>query len=159
MKNDAEKDAESLCVRPPTDPAEWERYFDLRWRVLRAPWDQPRGTERDDREADSVHLACWDGDRPVAIGRLQLNSPVEGQVRYMAVEPEFAGRGFGGRILAGLEARARELGATRIILNSRETARDFYERRGYAVVGAAETMFGQIPHVQMCKTLRNPLPQ
>ncbi|CAA9228394.1 MAG: hypothetical protein AVDCRST_MAG42-980 [uncultured Chthoniobacterales bacterium] len=141
-------------LRSPVQPHEWEQYFDLRWRVLRAPWDQPRGSERDDHEAASSHLALWDqGGRPVAVGRIHLNSPVEAQVRYMAVEPQFARGGLGGRILVGLEARARELGAKRVVLNSRELACRFYQQHGYAVCGPAETMFGQIPHARMMKEL------
>ena len=60
-----------------------------------------------------------------------MNSPAEAQVRYMAVEPEFAGLGLGGRVLSTLEARALDFGATRIVLNSREGARRFYEREGF----------------------------
>ena len=100
-----------------------------------------------------MHLAVWSGHTPIAVGRLQLNSPAEAQVRYMAVEPEFAGRGLGGQILEGLEARALELGAARVVLNSRETACRFYERHGYVVVGPAETMYGAIRHVRMSKSL------
>ena len=146
--------SERLELRSPAEPNEWGRYFDLRWRVLRKPWNQPRGSERDDRELDSSHLALWDDrGRPVAGGRLQMNSPTDAQVRYMAVEREFAGQGLGSRILAGLEVRARELGATRVVLNSRETARGFYDRHGYAAVGPAETMFGEVAHIRMSKTL------
>jgi len=141
-----------LELRPPAGADEWDRYFDLRWRVLRAPWEQPRGSERDDRETGSIHLALWDDQaKPVAAGRVHLNTPLEAQVRYMAVEPDFAGSGLGGQILAGLENRARELGASRLVLNSRETARGFYERHGYVVSGPADTMFGQVVHVQMTK--------
>ena len=152
--NEPSVGAEALELRPPANSEEWSRYFDLRWRVLRAPWHQPRGSEQDDREADSSHLAVWDdGGAPLAIGRVHLNSPTEAQIRYMAVEPGSEGRGRGGRILAGLEAAARELGAVLVILNAREGARQFYERHGYTVVGPAETMFGTIAHFRMQKHL------
>ena len=146
--------AEALQLRPPSSADEWDRYFDLRWRVLRAPWRQPRGSERDDREDNSRHLALWREDgQPVAVGRLHLVTPAEAQVRYMAVEPNCSSRGFGGQILSGLENAARELGAIDVILNSRESARAFYERHGYLAVGPAETMFGEIAHVRMRKRI------
>ena len=141
-------------LRAPAGTDEWERYFDLRWRVLRAPWNQPRGSERDERDSDSSHLALWDPHGvPLAVGRLHLNSPVEAQVRYMAVEPKAAGRGLGSQILAGLEARADEFGARRIVLNARELVRRFYERHGYTVIGPAATLFGEVPHVRMFKEI------
>ena len=146
--------SEAVQLRPPLLADEWNRYFDLRWRVLRAPWRQPRGSERDDREDSSRHLALWREDgHPVAVGRIHLVTSAEAQVRYMAVEPNCSGRGFGGQILAGLESAARELGATEVVLNSREAAQRFYQRHGYSVVGPADTMFGEIPHVRMQKRL------
>ena len=35
-----------MIVRPPQTPEEFERYRDFRWRILRAPWNQPRRTEQ-----------------------------------------------------------------------------------------------------------------
>ena len=146
--------APAVELRPPLNPSEWRRYFDLRWRVLRAPWDQPRGSEQDGRENDSSHLAVWTAaGQPLAVGRIQLNSPTEAQVRYMAVEPGSEGVGLGGRILAGLETIARDLGAIRVVLNAREGAQRFYERHGYTVLRPAETMFGTIAHVHMYKDI------
>jgi predicted GNAT family N-acyltransferase len=143
-----------LQLRPPRSPEEWERYYDLRWRVLRQPWDQPRGSERDDRETDSLHAALWDAKgEPVAVGRLHLNSPEEAQVRYMAVEPGQERQGLGGRILVELERQARQLGAASVVLNSREEAQPFYERHGYEIVAKAPTMFDVIAHARMMKQL------
>ena len=153
--NNASGELVHVEVRPPTSPDEWDCYFDLRWRVLREPWNQPRGSERDDLEPHGSHLAAWtEAGAAIAVGRLHLNSATEAQVRYMAVEPTFAGSGLGSRILLGLEARARELGASHLVLNSRELARRFYERHGYAVIGPAATMFNEVAHVRMAKDLR-----
>ncbi len=147
--------SDDALLRAPSSDDEWDSYFDLRWRVLRAPWHQPRGSERDDRESDSTHLAVWDHTgTPVAVGRMHLNTPAEAQVRYMAVRPGSEGSGSGSRVLAGLEAAARDRGVRRIVLNARQGAQRFYERRGYTVAGPAETMFGQIEHVAMFKDLQ-----
>ena len=96
----------------PNAPADFEKYFCLRWRVLREPWQQPRGSERDEREDESIHLMirAWNGDA-LAAGRLHLNSPSEAQVRFMAVDPSAQGRGLGSMILEALEKRARGAGA------------------------------------------------
>ena len=140
--------------RSPQTPAEWEDYFDLRWRVLRAPWDQPRGSEKDDREDDSEHLMIVGPDsRPLAVGRLHFNTPAEAQVRFMAVDPQARGRGLGSLILQECERRARVAGATSIVLNARDDAQGFYAQHGFVVVGPAETIFSAVKHVRMRKDL------
>lgn len=140
--------------RPPITESEWDSYFRLRWRVLREPWNQPRGSERDNLEAQSIHLMIKSGDGgAAAVGRLQFNTPEEAQVRYMAVAPEAQGCGLGSTLLCELEARARKDGARTIVLNAREPARAFYERNGYSVEGPAATLFGVIRHVRMRKSL------
>lgn len=142
----------SLIV--PTTDADLERYFDLRWRVLREPWAQPRGSERDDREEASIHLMVRgaNGDA-LAAGRLHLNTPTEAQIRFMAVDPRAQSCGLGSLVLRSLEDRARNAGAKRIVLNARETAQHFYEQHGYGVDGPAERLFGGVDHWRMSKDL------
>src|SRR5436190_7709138 len=119
----------NVILRSPTSPSDWETYFDLRWRLLRQPWGQPRGSERDPLENSAFHLLLLDvTGNAVGCGRLHFNAPEEAQVRYMAVAEEVRGRNYGSRILEGLEAEARNRGAHKIVLNSRENARDFYLR-------------------------------
>lgn len=145
--------ADAVLIVPKTS-ADLEHYFDLRWRVLRAPWDQPRGSERDDREDESIHLMFRGANgEALAAGRLHLNSPTEAQVRFMAVDPSAQGRGLGSLVLRNLEDRARQAGAKRMILNARETAQRFYEQRGYKVEAPAERLFGGVDHWRMSKQL------
>src|SRR3977135_3164657 len=83
----------------PATPADWDIYYELRWRVLRQPWGQPRGSERDDLEDSAFHLMLRDpAGTLLAIGRLHLNSPQEAQIRYVAVDRAFEGHGLGGQI-------------------------------------------------------------
>ena len=149
-----ENDDDASRPISPASAGEWENYYDLRWRILREPWHQPRGSEKDDREAESEHVMIVDPDRRVlAVGRLHLNSPAEAQVRFMAVVPEAQGRGLGGAILRELERRARTAGATSIVLNARDDAQHFYQRHGFVVTGPAPTMFDVVKHVRMRKDL------
>ena len=148
------KDFGALPLVSPQTAAEWNDYFDLRWRVLRAPWQQPRGSEKDDLEAESQHLMIAGEDlRPLAIGRLHFNTPAEAQVRFMAVDPPAQGRGLGGKILRECERRARLGGAKSIVLNAREDAQQFYLKHGFTVVGPAPTIFDAVKHVRMRKEL------
>jgi N-acetylglutamate synthase-like GNAT family acetyltransferase len=144
-----------LRLVEPSSEEELTAYYDLRWQILRKPWDQPRGSERDDLDATSYKLMLkTPADRAVAVGRLHFNSPEEAQVRFMAVDSEWNRSGLGSRILQGLEAEARKRGAQTIILNSRDSAIGFYEKHGYASSGQAGALFGgKVQHVRMSKSL------
>jgi predicted GNAT family N-acyltransferase len=144
---------EPVILRSPTFPAEWDAYFDLRWRILRQPWGQPRGSERDSMDDSSFHLLLHDRARKaLACGRLHFNAPDEVQVRFMAVDEDMRGRGYGSRIL-GIGSRGSAPGAIKVVLNARDNLTEFYARHGYAIVGEAETLFGAIRHVRMAKSL------
>ncbi len=143
-----------MRIIEPASPGDFEQYYELRWKVLRAPWNQPRGSERDSRDADSTHLMIIDNrEIAVAVGRLHFNSTREAQVRYMAVAVEQQRRGFGSRMLQALEQQAVTLGAACIVLDARETALGFYARQGYAAEGSGHMLYNCINHVRMRKTL------
>ncbi len=122
---------EPLILQGPKSPSEWDAYFDLRWRILRQPWSQPRGSERDSEDNSAFHLLLMDAaGKDLACGRLHLPAPGEAQIRYMAVEEQARGCGYGSRILGALEAEARGRGARRIVLNARDNVTEFYTRHG-----------------------------
>src|SRR5437762_10522074 len=121
---------------------------------------QPRGSERDSEDDSAFHLLLMDAaGKALACGRLHLTALGEAQLRYMAVDEHARGCGYGGRILEALEAEARGRGAPKIVLNARDNAVAFYRKRGYDVIGDAETLFGVISHVRMenhCHKIRKP---
>ena len=136
----------------PATPDELQRYYDLRWKILRAPWKQPRGSEQDELEQSSHHLMAVDSRRVViGVGRLHFNNIREAQIRYMAVAITQQRKGIGTLLLNTLEQRAIELGAARIVLDARENALRFYRKQGYEVQGPAHTLFNSIAHVKMIK--------
>ena len=115
---------------------------------------QPRGSERDSAEESAFHLLLLDlAGKALACGRLHFNSPDEARVRYVAVDEDVRGRGYGGWILQALEAEAPRGKARKIVLNARENVVQFYVRHGYAVTGQADTLFGVIRHWRMEKPL------
>src|SRR5215211_5987960 len=102
----------AMNVRSPQTDEEFAHYYELRWRVLRAPWGEPPGSERDELEEAAEHAFIQNDDgEPLAVGRLHFNSPEEAQIRYMAVAEPSRGQGLGRRIVKHLEAIARERGA------------------------------------------------
>ena len=154
-------------IRSPQTPSEWAAYYDLRWRLLRAPWGQPRGSERDEFEAAADHLlACVSSDTAadpareppalLGVGRIHLVDPTLAQIRYVAVRDDTRGRGIGQGIVGQLEAIATQRKVERIEMNAREGAIAFYERLGYRITGPAPTLFGQIVQQRMAKQLGTP---
>jgi predicted GNAT family N-acyltransferase len=124
----------------------------LRWRVLRAPWNQPRGSETDPLDADSTHLMAVDLKQSVlGVGRLHFSTIGEARIRYMGVATQCRHRGIGTLILCGLEEKALSLGAVRIILDARETALGFYRKHDYVATGPGPMLFNCIAHLRMEK--------
>jgi GNAT superfamily N-acetyltransferase len=143
-----------MIIRSPANDSEFEAYYALRWSVLRAPWNQPPGSEKDEFEGDAIHLGAWnESGKIVGVGRLHRMAGRQGQIRYMAVEPRVQGRGIGKALLQELELRAAQDGMIEIYLNAREEALQFYTDSGYELLGPAHLLFGAIPHYRMRKRL------
>ena len=145
-----------LQISKPETPEQWGEYFDLRWRILRAPWDQPRGSEKDEFDEIADHVAVRDQEgRLLGVGRLHLNNEKEAQIRYMATEEDCRGLGVGQAIIIKLEELARARGVERIVLNARDNVIGFYQRFGYTVIGPGPTLFGKVKHSKMEKRLQD----
>jgi ribosomal protein S18 acetylase RimI-like enzyme len=144
-----------MFIRSPASELEFEGYYAFRWKILREPWGQPPGSEKDPFESEAIHLGVWDdAGRLIGVGRLHCPVEKSGQIRYMAVDPAQRKSGVGKAILRELEARAMESGIEEIKLNSRQEAVQFYEKNGYQVLRPSHTLFGKIPHFEMWKRLR-----
>lgn len=141
-------------LRQPSSPDELETYFRFRWQLLRAPWGQPPGSERDDFDDAAYHLiARLRSGELAGIGRVHLPDTRTAQIRYMATAEEFRGLGIGTAIVARLEQVARDRGARVVTLNARELAVPFYTGLGYSVCGDGHTLYGTIRHKRMQKPL------
>lgn len=141
-------------VIEPATPKEFKKYYRLRYETLRQPWDQPEGSERVDDDDTAIHamLVADDGEA-LGVCRLHLNTPQEGQLRFMGIRQDQQGKQLGNLLLDYLEARAKALGATSLMLQARENAVNFYRRNGYEVVEETYVLFGTIQHYRMTKQL------
>ena len=144
-----------MKIIEPTTSEEFKKYYNLRYEVLRKPWGQPLGSERDEGEDTSIHRMIIDKKtgNALAVGRLQFNSTHEAQIRYMAVADEFQGKGLGSQIISALENVARGKGMQQIILSARENALQFYKNNGYKIMEKTHLLFGKIQHWLMRKEL------
>jgi GNAT superfamily N-acetyltransferase len=141
-------------VHPPNTDAEWASYRNLRWRVLRAPWNQPLAPDAGEDQEDQVHaMIAGPSGAALAVGRIIFKSNGEAQVRSMATDESHRGKGLGRCIIEYLEQEARHRGVTAISLNARESAVPFYARLGYESIGEGPFLFGCIRHTTMRKAL------
>src|SRR5580692_10923189 len=121
----------NIELREPATQEEFQKYHDLRWRILRQPWTDKRRRVEDEQEQPATHLTAWVGDQLVGCGRFYFISDHEAQIRGMAVEHGHEKKGIGSMILKGLEQRAMQAGARRIVLHARESALAFYRSNQY----------------------------
>ena len=140
-------------VVTPQTAAELDAYYQLRWELLRKPFNLPVGSERDEYDTVAIHrmMLAPDGT-PIAIGRLFIGGD-EAQIRFMALRPEFRGQGLGARMVEDLEQLARDEKVKRLVMNARQEAVEFYRRCGFLEVGEGPVSFGRIPHRQMIKSI------
>ena len=144
-----------MKIIEPTTSEEFKKYYNLRYEILRKPWGQPLGSERDEGEGTSIHRMIIDNKtgNALAVGRLQFNSEDEAQIRYMAVAGDLQGKGLGSQIISALENVAQGKGIQRIILSARGNALQFYKNNGYEIIKKTHLLFGEIQHWLMGKEL------
>lgn len=122
------------------DAAEWARADELSsliFRVLYADFGVAVDSAWRELEPGSVTAVALAGDgRLMGTARLlPAAGDSERQIRQLAVAPTFVGRGVGSALMAALEVRARDEGATAIRLNARYTAIGYYVHGGYVAAG------------------------
>ena len=144
---------DQIEIRSPKTEAEWKKYDDFRWEILRKPLKIPHIPLKDDLEDSSYHfMATTSSNEIVACGRLHMNNDKEAQIRYMGVSENRRKMGLGTLIAYRLENQAKLLGATSIILNARNVALNFYKSMGYVEIKPYQSDTN-IPHTKMEKFL------
>ncbi len=144
----------SFEIREPETKAELEQYYQLRWKILRKPWNQPKGSERDELDNSAMKIIAVENGKVVGCGRGHLNSKEQGQIRYMAVDKSFQRQGIGTELLKTLEIKLKNNGAKKIVLKAREKAVSLYEKQGYEIYKEGEILFGEIKHFWMRKRIK-----
>jgi len=137
----------------PKTEEEFRQYYNLRWRILRKPWDQPEGSERDNTDSDCYHVIAIKNNIIYGVARLEFPDKELAQLRYMAVDDEFQGKGIGRKIVEHMELYSKDNNAHEIFLNARENAVGFYEKLDYKITEKSYLLFDSIQHYKMVKTL------
>jgi GNAT superfamily N-acetyltransferase len=135
--------------------------YDLRRRVLRANNPDSAVDFVDDDASTALHFAGLLDDRIVASAsffpgvapiRPEL---VSYQLRFMAVDFDVQGRGFGSVVLDVAEDQLRGLGAEQLWANARDVALGFYVATGWIPIEGTENVspLSNLPHTQIAKVL------
>lgn len=138
-------------IRTPISPKEWEDYYALRFKVLRQPLNQPIGSERNDGDLSGRHFALYDDNILRAIARLDHAEENVSQVRFVAVNNDVQGKGYGRLIMDAVEDKSKALGNTKMILHARDYAVDFYLKLDYKIVEKSYKLFDVLQHYLMEK--------
>jgi ribosomal protein S18 acetylase RimI-like enzyme len=159
-----------LIIKRPETTDEFEQYYFLRWQILRRPWAQVQGSEKDAHEDSSFHFIALapgtnainnQSETVVGVSRLQFNTVqatentagTYAQIRYMAVSPSFRNKGVASALIAEMEKQVQISSVYRIMLDARESATGFYEKLGYQITGKSYLLFDEIQHFTMEKNL------
>jgi predicted GNAT family N-acyltransferase len=140
-----------IQVRPTRDDAEIAAALALREEVFCGEQGVSLAEERDGRDEEALHLVVVDDGVVVATCRLLVEGTTV-KLGRMAVSRTRRGLGLARALITEAEARARELGAERIVLAAQLSAQALYDRAGYDAYGDVFLDAG-IEHVMMSKAL------
>ncbi|MDR1209987.1 MAG: GNAT family N-acetyltransferase, partial [Clostridiales bacterium] len=107
----------------------------------------PEDEEFDGTDADCMHLILYDGDTPVAAGRV-LWDDGEFRLGRVAVRKAFRGQGLGDFLMRLMIRKAFECGGETQYISAQTRAIGFYEKLGFESYGEEYGEAG-IPHVRM----------
>lgn len=142
-----------MKIISPSLEHEWKAYFQLRFDVLREPWNQPAGSEVLGDEDQAIHAMAVEGNETLGVARMHASAPGQGQVRCVAVATGQQGKGVGKSLMIYLEDIARNKGWHEILLEARENAVPFYKSLGYEIQKESYLLFHEIQHYTMTKSL------
>ena len=142
-------------IKTPTTREEFKAYYALRYKVLREPWEHPKGTEKDDYEPISEHFMAVDDRTGEVLGVIKLyeKAPGVGNISHLAVAMSHQHKGIGMSLVQAVEKRARERDFKTLGAMSRVTATAYFEKYGYHIAGIPTPHLGTIHLVWMEKEL------
>jgi predicted GNAT family N-acyltransferase len=125
--------------------------FALRHEIFVVEQAVPPELERDEFDAEAIHLVALRDDEVIGMLRI-VRSGQHAKIGRMAVRAAVRKSGVGSRLIQHAEVVASQMGLKEIVLHAQLAAKGFYRRLGYSEVGDIFEEAG-IPHVEMRKAL------
>jgi ribosomal protein S18 acetylase RimI-like enzyme len=137
-------EATMISIKIPQTRDDFKAYYELRYRVLRAPWGQPKDTEKDDYEPISQHFMAVDDEKGKVVGVIKMfeKEPGVGWVSHLAIDPAYQRKGIGRLLMDTVEKVAKEKGYHAIGCMSRLNTTGYFERFGFKTAGLPTHYFG-----------------
>ncbi|MCW3125081.1 MAG: cystathionine beta-lyase [Bacteroidetes bacterium] len=124
----------------------------LRYKILRIPLGLTFSKADLERDTNDIHMGAFEGDTILGSLILTDSGDQSVQMRQVAVDDIYQGKGIGRKLALYSEAYAKEKGFKLMFCHARSVAAPFYQRLGYRKVGDEFVEVG-IPHYHMEKTL------
>ncbi len=124
----------------------------LRDEVLRKPLGISLDLTKLGSDESDFLIGCFEEDDLIGCVILTPLTEKELKLRQMAVKKDLQGSGIGSEIVKWAEDFARYKGFTKMVMNARKYAVQFYEKLGYSVYGDEFTEV-TIPHFKMSRDL------
>lgn len=136
-----------------TESPEYKAMVDLRLNVLLRPIGAPPSYINPDKERSDLLVGAFELETLIGCCVLTTLTKDVMQLRQMAVQPHYQGKGVGAAIIAFAESTARERGFKRLMMHARDVVIPFYEKCGYTIASEQFTEVG-IEHHRMEKELQ-----
>jgi GNAT superfamily N-acetyltransferase len=135
--------------------------YDIRRRILRRGDPSASFDYELDHASSTRHFAgVLDGRVVVSASFFVATAPIRPeltsyQLRFMAVEEDVQGKGYGTLVLETAQAVLRDLGAEQLWANARDTALGFYLSTGWSLVEGSENVSAEtdLPHTKIAKLI------
>ncbi|MEO0829993.1 MAG: GNAT family N-acetyltransferase [Pseudomonadota bacterium] len=132
-------------------PKDMAAVFDIRRIVFIEGQNVPEDEERDDKDADAIHLIAFEDDIPVGTARLLVDGAT-GKIGRVAVLEQMRGRGLGKAIMQAAIDTLRDEQVTTAKLAAQTHALAFYEALDFVAEGP-EFLDAGILHRNMTRSL------
>jgi len=144
-----------LVIRQPQTPDEIELMYEVRWNILFKPLDLPRGSEKDDRDAEANHFIAISNDEIIGAGRFIKIKEKIGLIDNLTVAKKYQRKGIGSNLIESMHITARNQGLRLIVLNARKDTEKFFQNHGYEIMEEGPILHGKIKQFKMKKSLKN----
>lgn len=143
-----------MKISEPKTEEELEEYFEFRWKMLRAPFGLERGSEKDQLEDVSYHIAARSDDGElIGVAKYKPYSESVAQISHIAVDESCRGQGLGKQMVAYLERVAKERSYQEVFLTAREYNIPYFEKLGYELGEEAESPLPDVKIFKMHKKI------
>lgn len=114
---------------------EYEKELELRHNVFRVPSGLNIYDEDLSHEIHDYHVCAFLNDRVVGALIISKSDNDTAHIKQVAVDAEIRGKNIGRKIMEFAEEVSETMGCTKITLNARITATEFYKKLGYISIG------------------------